>query len=488
MSTKTKGITLLGLGPGDPGLLTRQAWIVIERASEIYLRTRHHPTIQGLPSSLVLHDFDDLYDQSASFEEVYAGIVSRVMALALRPEGVIYAVPGHPFVAEATSPEIARRAREEGIPLQVIEGLSFLEPVFSILGIDPFPRISMVDALDVARLHIPAFQPDVPALIAQIYSRHVAADVKLTLMEVYADDHPVRLVHNAGTDKVVVEDLPLYELDKSQHIGLQSVLYLPPLQQRTSFEAFQEVIAHLRAPEGCPWDREQTHLSLRPYLLEESYEVLSALDTQDIQGLKEELGDLMLQIVLHAQIAAEEGEFRMTDVLEYVNSKLVYRHPHVFGDTSVDGVENVLSNWEKLKAEERKNNGKENLSILNGVPSALPALVQAEQYQDRAARTGFQWSEMQHVLDKVREEIHEVQAAQSPDERAAEIGDLLFAVVNLARNYEIEPESSLREANLRFRRRFEFVETQVRESGQEFSAFNLSQLMEFWQQAKRNGM
>lgn len=486
MSKVIKGITLLGLGPGNPDLLTRQAWQKLQQESEIYLRTRQHPTVSGFPSHLIIHDFDDLYNQADSFEEVYSEIIKRVMDLARRPEGVVYAVPGHPFIAEATSPEIARLAYKEGIPVQIVEGMSFLEPVFSTLGLDPFPKLSLVDALDVARAHIPSFPPDTPALIAQLYSRDVAADVKLTLMEVYPDDHPIQLVHAAGTGMTAVENLSLYELDRSQKIGLLTVLYVPSLPPRTSFEAFQDVIAHLRAPEGCPWDREQTHLSLRPYLLEEAYEVLSALDSEDSQGLKEELGDLLLQIILHAQIASEEGEFRMTDVLEYVNSKLVYRHPHVFSDLKVDGVENVLSNWDKLKAAERKNNGKEQASILHGVPTILPALVQADQYQQRAARTGFEWPEVKNVIEKIIEEIGEVQTAESEKEKTAEVGDLLFAVVNLARSYEIEPESALREANIRFRRRFEFIEQKVRESDTLMTDLGLSQLLDYWNLAKQN--
>jgi tetrapyrrole methylase family protein / MazG family protein len=183
------------------------------------------------------------------------------------------------------------------------------------------------------------FRPLVPALIAQIYDRDVAAEVKLTLMAAYPDEHPVRLVHAAGTDDEVVEELPLYAIDHSPHLGLLSSLYVPPLSAGASFEAFQEVIARLRAPDGCPWDREQTHLSLRPFLLEEAYETLDALDREDMDDLAEELGDLLLQILLHAQIATEEGDFNIHHVLEGIGSKLIRRHPHVFSSVEVTGVE-----------------------------------------------------------------------------------------------------------------------------------------------------
>ncbi len=480
----TPGITLLGLGPGDPRLLTLEAWQALNEASEIYLRTRQHPTVAGFPVALAIHSFDDLYERSESFAVVYEQITTQVLELGRRPQGVIYAVPGHPFVAEATGPEIARRARQEGIPLRVIEGLSFVEPALTALGLDPFPHTALADALELAAAHVPPFPPDVPALIGQLYSRRVAADVKLTLSEVYPDEHPVKLLHAAGTPEALVESLSLYEIDRSPHIGLLTALYVPPLGAGTSFEAFQEIIAHLRAPNGCPWDCEQTHLSLRPYLLEEAYEVLAALDSGDSQALREEFGDLLLQIVLHAQIASEEGEFRMADVLSGIHEKIVRRHPHVFGDVTVDGVGRVLQNWEKLKAEEREAKGKAEASLLDSVPLALPALIQAIEYQKRAARVGFDWREVTGVLDKICEEAGEVRTAND-DQRAAELGDLLFAVVNLARWYKVDAESALRESNLRFRRRFSYIEKTARAQGRELSAMSLEEMDALWDEAKR---
>ncbi|HEX9028923.1 MAG TPA: MazG family protein, partial [Anaerolineales bacterium] len=382
----TRGITLLGLGPGSPDLLTRQAWQVLETSSEIYLRTRQHPLVASFPASLQVHSFDALYEGADTFESVYQQIVEQVLALGRRPQGVIYAVPGHPFVAEATSPEIARRARLEGLPVRVVEGLSFLEPAFTALGIDPFPHTALVDALELADAHMPPFPPNVPAVIAQLHSQAVASEVKLTLTAVYPDEHPVRLVHAAGTSQELVEALPLFEIDRSPHIGLLTALYLPPLAKETSFEAFQELVAHLRAPNGCPWDREQTHQTLRSDLLEETYEVLDALDRDDPLAMQEEFGDLLLNILLHAQIAEEYGEFKMADMLKGIHTKLVYRHPHVFGDTQIKDAQGVLQNWERLKAAERAANGKAEASLLDGISHALPALAQAEQIQKRAAR------------------------------------------------------------------------------------------------------
>jgi tetrapyrrole methylase family protein/MazG family protein len=479
------GITLLGLGPGDPNLLTRKAWDVIESIPEIYLRTNQHPVVKGFPAGLKVYSFDHYYEEHDAFEAVYAHIVDQVLKLGRRPQGVVYAVPGHPFVAEATSPEIARRAREMGIPLATIDGISFVEPLLSALELDPFPHTALIDALELSTGHVPPFPTSAPAIIAQIYSPTVASDVKLTLMASYPDEHLVQFVHAAGTPEEVIEQLPLYAVDRSLHIGLLSALYLPPLGPASSFEAFQEIIAHLRAPDGCPWDKEQTHQTLRPHLLEETYEVISALDADDPAAMREEFGDLLLQIVLHAQIASEYGEFNMSDVLNAIHTKIVHRHPHVFGDLKLGGTQDVLVNWERLKAAERAANGNAEASLLDGIAKALPALVQAEEYQKRTARVGFDWPEFQGVVDKLDEEMDEVRGASSVTDRAAEVGDLLFAVVNLARWYHIDAETALREANARFRSRFYKIEQAAHNQGRSLDELSLDEMEALWQAAKK---
>jgi tetrapyrrole methylase family protein/MazG family protein len=482
-----KGIIILGLGPGAPEQLTRQAWEHLQTIEEIFLRTSQHPTIQAFPSSLNVISFDHLYDSSERFEDVYSKIIDEVIRLGQRPEGVTYAVPGHPFVAEATSPAIVKRAREMGIPVTVIEGLSFLEPTFTALGEDPFPRMAFADALELSNRQTPPFPPSEPALIAQIYSRAVAADVKLTLNSVFPDEHPVKLVHAAGTPQEIVEELKLYEIDRSRHLGLLSSLFIPPLPVDTAFEDFQEIVARLRAPDGCPWDREQTHASLRQHLLEEAYETLEAMDSNDPQAMCEEFGDLLLQIVLNAQIASEEGEFSMADILQGINQKIVRRHPHVFGEVHVEGVDGVLKNWEKLKEKERADNHTEK-GLLDGVPKSMPSLVIGQEYQDRAARVGFDWDSIEPVWAKVAEEMEEVRTAEDDESQAKELGDLLFAVVNLIRWFKVDAESALRLANQRFYKRFKYIEKRAVEVGRKLTDMTLSEMDEWWNEAKRNGV
>jgi tetrapyrrole methylase family protein/MazG family protein len=302
-------------------------------------------------------------------------------------------------------------------------------------------------------------------------------------MNAYPDDHLVTLVHAAGTEEAQLEQLPLHELDRSPGIGLRTSLYIPPAGRRDSLEAFQETVAHLRAPDGCPWDREQTHQSLAPHLMEESYEALHALDADDLPALKEELGDLLLQIVLQAQIASESGDFRMADVIGGINDKIVRRHPHVFGQVKVEGVENVLQNWEALKQAERAEAG-EGKGLLDGVPVGLPALAQAAEVQRRVARVGFDWPALEGVLEKVGEELNELLAAEGSERKADEMGDLLFAVVNYARWLDIDPEAALRRAAHRFRSRFAHLEDEARRSGRPLPSLSAGEMDRLWEAAK----
>lgn len=265
-----------------------------------------------------------------------------------------------------------------------------------------------------------------------------------------------------------------------------SFLLLPGKHVDSTLENFQEIIAQLRSPDGCPWDKKQTHTSLRPYLLEETYEALDALDRGDWNSLKEELGDLLLQIALHAQIAQENMEFRMADVLTGINRKIVFRHPHVFKDWNVDGEHQVVQNWETLKVQEREENGNVKESgLLDGVPSSYPALAQAQAIQERAARVGFDWKEIDPVLEKVQEELEEIRTARNDKERTDEFGDLLFSLVNLIRWNKIDAESALRQTNKKFRKRFAFLESKAKEEGRQLNQMSLDEMDKLWEEAKR---
>jgi MazG family protein len=261
----------------------------------------------------------------------------------------------------------------------------------------------------------------------------------------------------------------------------------PKLSPAEGFTRLVEIMARLRAPGGCPWDREQTFDTIKPYLLEETYEVLDAIDARDWSGLAEELGDLLLQVVFFAGMASEEGRFDVADALEAINSKLVRRHPHVFADGDAKTAEDVTRRWDEIKAAEKPRPK----GLLAGVPRSLPALVEAQQIARKAAGAGFDWSNVEQVLEKLREELAELDEARrgsSTEDVEDEIGDLLFVIVNIARFLKVDPEQALRKTNAKFRRRFAHVEAGLETAGKSLEASSVDEMEALWQEAKRRGL
>ncbi len=252
-------------------------------------------------------------------------------------------------------------------------------------------------------------------------------------------------------------------------------------QDLNKFASLVDIIARLRAPDGCPWDRKQTHTSLRQNLLQECYEVLEALDEGDSGKLCDELGDLLMQVVLHTQIAAEAGEFEVGDVLNSINNKLIHRHPHIFGSLKVKDAEEVALNWEVLKQEERE----PDTSILASVPKQMPALGYSQEIQRRVAQVGFDWEDIDGVIDKLAEEVSEFKQADSQEKRGQEFGDLLFTLANIARRLGVDLEAALRQANRRFYHRFTYMEELCRQRGVELSKLSFDQQNALWGEAKK---
>jgi tetrapyrrole methylase family protein/MazG family protein len=445
------GIIIVGLGPGDPGLLTRQAWEVLQRADEVYLRTGRHPVVRELPTQVEVHTFDALYERLDSFAEVYDTIAAQVVALGRRAQGVIYAVPGTPFVAEASVQRILAQADAARLPIRIVAGLSFVEPVLACLKVDALAHgLQLADATELAARHHPSLDVDQPALVAQLYSRDLASDVKLTLLNAYPAGHPVSLVQRASSADVHVRTISLFELDRQPDLDDWTSLYVPPLERPSSVTTLQDVVAHLRAPDGCPWDREQTHQTLRPYLLEETYEVLAALDADDPVKLREELGDLLLQVLMHTQMASESSEFSLADVVADIVAKLIRRHPHVFGQVQVANAGEVLRNWEYLKQAERIANGEKKGGPFAGIALELPALARSQELQERATRLGWQPEQVVDGAQRLAARLVGLDTATDEAGRSRAVGEFLFDLVGLARRLGVNAESALREANARF--------------------------------------
>jgi len=367
---------------------------------------------------------------------------------------------------------------------------SLVTSIFETLHIEPPPKLILLEARTLASVHVPPYPPDTPVLFIGVDSDELALQLKTVLLTTYPKEHGVTWVEGGKRRPEALGGCKVERLGELNRGSFDEkvCLYVPPLGEGTSFESFAEIVAHLRAPDGCPWDRDQTHETLRKHLLEESFEAISAIDSGDFTDMREEFGDLLLQIVLQSQIANEEGQFNVNQVVQGIHSKIVRRHPHVFGELELDGVDSVLANWEKLKEAERKNNGQKEKGLLDGVPLALPALSQAQEYQDRAARVGFDWPEIEGVLEKIAEEVEEVKHANNGEELASEIGDLLFALVNLARWKKIDAESALRGTNLKFKKRFGYVEHGAKKQHRELSSLSLEEMDALWNKAKSQGL
>lgn len=489
-------ITIIGLGPGSIQHLTLEAYDCLSQAARqlqpVHFRIPTHPTIEPLRQRLPdlrIESFDHI---EASDQQSRARQIAQEICALAQQQPVLYAVPGHPFIDDPSVPHIQRLADEQGISLRIIAGLSYLEIVCTALDLDPFEQgTQLIDAPALSALRQDELAgkliPTVPLLITGISDRSLANSVRLALAAYYPDMWPVQLVCATDVDgEEQVISLPLSDLERD--LNHLSALYVPPVDELTALrlpETLRYIIMRLRRdPDGCPWDREHTHQSLTRYVIEEAYEVVETLEENDMEKLAEELGDLLLQVYLHAEIARQEGDFSLGDVFEHINAKMIRRHPHVFGNVEVNGSGQVVQNWEAIKRQERADAGKdvERESVLDRVPLASPALTIAQEYQKRVARIGFEFPSIEEVYAKLAEELAELRAAQTGEEKLEEIGDLLFMTAKLARSLKIDAEEALRRANRKFRRRFQTLEAIMLTEGCEPAS--AEEWLKLWNQAK----
>ncbi len=446
MTSTRHSITVVGLGPGDAGQLTLET-VELLKSDRVFLRTRIHPTVESIPDAARWPSFDDLYEREETFDKVYSRIVDTLFAEAQRG-ALVYAVPGHPLFGEATVRRLLDLADDNHTVIRVVPAISFLDSMVATLGIDPLDRsLQLVDALELAAVvdgqpygggKMPV-SPLRPAIVGQIYSPIVASGVKLALLQLYPEDHEITLVIATGAGAQQVITMPLYELDRQpvNHLSSVYLAALDPLRHNRVSEGLQQIVARLRAPGGCPWDREQTHASLTRHMLEEAYEAIHAIEHGSRNDLAEELGDVLLQVYLHAQIAEEAGDFSLEDVTEAISSKLVRRHPHVFGDRVIESSGEVVRAWDQIKQEERAEG--ETLaaeSPFASIPPSLPALSRIQTVLRRARSQDIHLGDGQIVQTE-----HDVPESTSLE---SDIASRLVEIVSEADKAGIDAEQALR--------------------------------------------
>ena len=452
--------------------------MLLDPANLVILRTEHHPAASELAGRREVTTCDDLYEAAETFEEVYDAIVDRVMEAA-ETGPVVYAVPGSPLYGERTVVELRARCRAEGRPIQVLQAPSFLDEVFATLEIDPTERgFTVLDGRDLPdplMLHLPTviFQVDIEVVLDDVVGR---------LQRTLATETPVTVLSDLGTARATVCSYPIGAIPAGV-AGIRTSLFLDPPD--TGLVGAIRSMRRLRVE--CPWDRRQTHESLTPYAVEETFELLEAISrlpsgSPDVDepdyvaytDVEEELGDLLLQVIFHSNLASEVGAFDIEDVAETLLRKLIHRHPHVFGDTEVANADEVVANWQAIKAADKPSG-----SLMDGVPGSMPGLERAIELQRRAARVGFDWPDARSVVGDVEEELGELVEVLDGPEAAHELGDLLFAVANLARHLDVEPEIALRKAVGRFESRFRRMEELA-----DLASADLDRLNTLWEQAK----
>ena len=481
----TAHIKIVGLGPGSNDAISAQTLREIDNATHRYIRTTRHPSAHLVKNAT---SFDDEYEKHDKFEDVYRAIADKLIAAAQQHENILYVVPGSPLVLEHT---VQLLLQDKSVTTTVMPAMSFLDVVWSALKIDPVDAgVRMIDGHRFAEL---AAGETGPLLVAQCHANWVMSNIKLA-HESATGDEPVIILHHLGLDDEKITHTTWQNLDREIEPDHLTSIYIPKLSEPIASEMAKLHTLARTLREQCPWDEKQTHDSLVRYLIEETYEVVDAINALDPQDEStdekfiEELGDLLYQIEFHATIAEQQGRFTIADVARSIHDKLVRRHPHVFGDVRADSAEEVVSNWDAIKQQER--GVVTERSVFDGVANSSPSLMYSTKLQKRAAEFGFDWPDSKGASDKITEELGELSRAietkQDASEIALELGDVLFSVVNLSRHLGVDAETALRSAADKFRDRFQSVVALAEQRKLDLAKCSLTQLDELWEIAKQN--
>ena len=473
-------IQIIGLGTGKFEDLTVKAYESLNQGIPTYARTERHPVVNDLKEKGInIVTFDDYFENYSSFEEIYEKITTKIVELSDKCGKINYCTAGSPFYGDIVAKKLIDEYKSK-INIIIMDGMSFIDKCIKLSGYSDYKSIKILDCLEADEF---SFDVNSLNIIAQVYDQEIASQLKIKLMETYPDNIMVQKIDVIEEE---VRKIPLYMLDQEKNYGFSTYFCINPIEifENTVYNVnnLLRIVRILRGPDGCPWDKKQTHESLRQCVIEEAYEVVDAIDNKDIDNLIEELGDLMLQVVFHAEIASEEGYFNFKDVVTNVCTKMYTRHPHVFGEVKANNVDEALISWEAAKQKEKSNNTyTENLK---SVPKALSPLSRSYKIQKRAADVGFDWPDETGAIDKIKEELFEFideYKKMDLDKMEAEFGDLLFAMVNFARFMKINPDVALNKTINKFLYRFEFIE---KNSTKDLKDMTLKEMDELWEKSK----
>lgn len=472
-------IQIIGLGAGSIDELTIRAHRALNENIPTFARTERHPAVKKLQEEIEIKCFDDFFEKYETFDEVYEKITDNILELVKKYGKINYCTAGSPYYGDIVTKKLMDEYKGE-INIIIIDGMSFLDKCIKLSGFSDYKSIKILDCLEADEF---SFDINSFSVVTQVYDSEMASQLKLKLMETYPDDASVLKVDVLEENVIKI---PLFMLDQEKKYGFSTYFCILPIEisKNTVYNVTNlcRIVKILRGPDGCHWDMKQTHESIRQHVIEEAYEVVDAIDNDDVDNLVEELGDLLFQVVFHAELGSEDGYFNFGDIVTNVCKKMYSRHPHVFGDVKAGNVDEALESWESSKQKEK------NLSSytdnLKNVPKALSTLSRSYKIQKRAAEVGFDWPDAEGAVLKIKEELFEFieeYKNSNSEKMEEEFGDLLFALVNLARFVKINPDIALNRTINKFINRFEYIETH---SKKDLKQMTLEEMDELWEESK----
>lgn len=472
-------IQIIGLGAGTEEDLTLRAKNALSEGIPAFARTDRHPIVNELRKHIDIVSFDDYFERYEDFDEVYENIVQTLVEKSKHFGKINYCTAGSPYYGDIVTKKLINEYKGQ-INAIIIDGMSFLDKCLKLSGYADYNNIKILDCLEADEF---SFDLNSFNIITQVYDRDLASRLKIKLMETYPEGVNSLIIDVLGEN---VKKVPLFLLDQEKNYGFSTYFCILPIEiskhRVYNVTNLLRIVKLLRGPDGCPWDKKQDHHSIRQHVVEEAYEVVDAIDNDDIDNLVEELGDLLFQVVFHAELGSEEGYFNFNDVVTKVCNKMYFRHPHVFGNVKADGVEEALVSWENSKLKEKKLTTY--TDNLRNVPKALSSLSRSYKIQKRASEVGFDWSDAQGAIRKIKEELSEFIEEynnQNIENMEEEFGDLLFALVNFARFEKINPDIALNKTINKFLDRFEYIE---KNSTKDLKEMTLKEMDELWEESK----